>query len=934
MADLNKINVSLLCSYENSFEKEYNRFNSKTYTTFKSSYLNSCSDSNVIRMNRALDNLYTKIKNSYKNIDKWWKDYNNDIKSLENCLSDNGSPGSILEVSVRNIAYNLPKLKKYNIKHAGIIPSSIITRTYDTSLLNSPVFVPVDSFKDVGTNISEKAENVFYDVLNFGYGIYDWFESEFLPWQEEACETVWGVIKSVGATVAVAIQSLVEGVLQFGEAIVDFLALAGGVVATIFTGTIDLGQAIHGLLSGEEWNSITKSMWSDVKGFVTNQYVSGWFDSLYQNTEYGKWITNNAYGMDITRSIGSGIGYVAGVVVLTIATFGVGGAVAAGGSATATSAAAATTATQTAVTATAAGIGKGTQNAWGDGAGTLEGLATGTLSGIWEGIQFFLGGKISKFTLKGLPEKNIVNSLARVVLDGADGGVEGFVMPLINSVYKDGYYDDKGNYIEFLESDNFKTRYNEIFKDNGGWSSVLSNAVIGAGSSILGESFDLRKYFKDSKNVELSSKVNNKNPFTEMLSDKNKNYNALVADAKSKLYKLDQKLVKLYVQGKATGINVRNFIGYEEHNFVHVTRVAEESAKIVSLINANVANLDGYGRIDADVVYKAGLAHDLGMKSGGYVLFDDGTFVKIDDVVSNFEQFSSKTYNKGKILSKSTLENVEGDLIRSQHPLNSAISVLQNREVFGENVDLIAILALSHSKSTSGVKNIMNVEQLSSMVRKLYENQENGNYRFDISKILKCDANGNPLEIDNSYVFASDVVEQIRSGSIALRAGDAHALKTGFNHGGEAILIESLEDLECVLYSLDNNDYTLSDLCKLEADKSVIKIVSEEQEIELIKNKDMEFSKRIILGEKNTYVSSTDVVDGVLTYTHIVKSNTAPACTWLHGIEEKFGEYATYNNLKQSVVIELPKDAPVEIREFYNSQAKKNEKDWLQIIVK
>ena len=245
-------------------------------------------------------------------------------------------------------------------------------------------------------------------------------------------------------------------------------------------------------------------------GFVSNQYVSGWFDLLYQNTGYGQWLADNAYGFDITRSIGSGIGYIAGVVILTIATFGAGSVVAAGGSVTASTAAAATTATQMAVTATAAGIGRGTQNAWADGADLLEGLTAGTFTGLWEGLQFYIGGKISGLKvfgadgiLKSIGSSGIgtklLNGLARVVLDGADGGVEGFVLPLITSIYKDGYYDENGNYVEFLADQNIFERYSELFDDNGGWTTVWTQASIGSATSLLGEAFDLRKYFKDSQ---------------------------------------------------------------------------------------------------------------------------------------------------------------------------------------------------------------------------------------------------------------------------------------------------------------------------------------------------------------------------------------------------------------------------------------------------
>lgn len=625
MSDICKINVSMLKSYEKDFKTELNNFNNKTYTTFSSSYLKNCSDAYVRRMSNELQTLYDKVKKGYQNIDKWWVDYNANVEGLENFLSDNGSVGAISESSIRNSANQLPNLKKYNLKFAGIIPASMVGASYNTVFANNAVVSTVDPFSslysdyrvsevnasevvnndnivdqideaistasasvvswaknigssikdffvstgakissfgetvvskasdviedvdnffdetkayiankaeslwdkttewwndttqkvdnwfdEVGTNISNGAKSLWADVTDWWSDVEDWWNDDALPWIQNAANAVWDVVKSVGATVAVFVQSLVEGILQFAEAIIDFVALVGTGVASIVTGLYDGGQAIYGAITGNEWSSVTKQMWGGTMGFVSNQYVSGWFDLLYQNTGYGQWLADNAYGFDITRSIGSGIGYIAGVVILTIATFGAGSVVAAGGSVTASTAAAATTATQMAITATAAGIGRGTQNAWADGADLLEGLTAGTLTGLWEGLQFYIGGKISGLKIFGVDGilksigssgigTKLLNGLARVVLDGADGGVEGFVLPLITSIYKDGYYDENGNYVEFLADQNIFERYSELFDDNGGWTTVWTQASIGSATSLLGEAFDLRKYFKDSQ---------------------------------------------------------------------------------------------------------------------------------------------------------------------------------------------------------------------------------------------------------------------------------------------------------------------------------------------------------------------------------------------------------------------------------------------------
>ena len=608
MSELCKINVSMLKSYENDFNKEQSNFNTRTYSTFSSSYLKMCSDPYVSRMAGKLQTLYDKLKIGYQNTDKWWIDYNDNIEALENYLSDNGSVGAIKESSIRNSANKLPNLKKYNINYSGVITSDV-SASYETSFTESNVTPIVDSFSslyssydvsnlntsiitdnddiighmdenilgaflssgdvnvitktallingvdnffnetgariskkfdnlwdntiewwdhasevvnEVGAKITDKAESLLEKASSWWSDVEDWWDKDALPAIKTAANTVWGVIKSVGATVATFVQSLVEGIMQFGEAIVDLVILVGAGLASIFTGLYDGGQAILGAITGEEWSSVTKEMWEGTKGVVSTQYVTGWFDSLYSNTEYGQWLANNAYGFDTTRSIGSGIGYIAGVVLLSIATFGVGGAAVAGSGVSVSTAVAATSATDMAVTATLAGIGRGTESAWNDGADILEGLIAGRLTGVWEGLQFYVGGKIgsmnlfgSKGLLKAIGSKGIgtklLNGLARVILDGLDGGVEGFVVPIIRSIYRDGYYDDEGNYVEFTGSESIIDRYKEIFDDSGGWSNVWTQAAIGSATSLIGELFDLRKYFKDEK-----SKVVDPNATLEM----------------------------------------------------------------------------------------------------------------------------------------------------------------------------------------------------------------------------------------------------------------------------------------------------------------------------------------------------------------------------------------------------------------------------------
>ena len=627
MSDICKIDVSTLKLYETKFKNELNDFNSKAYTTFSSSYLKSCSDAYVCRMSNQLQALYDEIKNGYDSIDNWFTSYITNVEGLENYLSDNGSIGAISEPNIRNSANQLPSLKKYNIKFAGIIEGAMVGALSTAAFANNAVSSTTDSFSStysdynipkmntdeidndgnvidkitgailsiseditngtkkiesnienifvstgakissVGKKITSKLSETIEDVGNFldDANVYvaekaksiwnkttelfknttqkignafneigatvsnnaksivnngwlsdakKWWDENALPKVKEASKVLWNVAKTTAATIGVSTASIFEGVLQFAEAIVDFAAITGTAALSIETVKVDAAQAIYGIITGNEWSSLTKKMWNETKGFVANKYVSSVYDSYYQNTIPGKWLKENALGFDIVRKVGSGLGYTAGIVLLTIVTFGAGSVAAAGGTVTATSAAAATTTTQMAVTATAAGIGRETQDAWADGADTVEGLVSGTLGGLFEGAQFYIGGKISGLKLfgpdgiiKSIGSKEIgtkiVNGLARVILDGFDGGIEEIVKPFIKSIYKDSYYDENGNYVEFSDDDSMIDRYSEIFDDNGGWTSVLTQTVTGAGFSLLGELFDLRKYFKNDDKIKV-----------------------------------------------------------------------------------------------------------------------------------------------------------------------------------------------------------------------------------------------------------------------------------------------------------------------------------------------------------------------------------------------------------------------------------------------
>lgn len=353
---------------------------------------------------------------------------------------------------------------------------------------------------DVFNNVKEAVTNTAADIASKAKSAFDWIGDKL----SSAGNAIWDAIthpvetlKKTAASIGNTVVGLVQGISEFGEAIVDTGAIAVTAVSSVFTGIYDLGQWIHGKITGDEdWSSATKSMWDGTMDFVSTKHVTNAFDSFHKNNAIGKWLDENAY--DPFKSTGTiyqiadGIGYVTGVIALTLATFGAGGA--------------AVTAGQTATIAATAGFGRGAETAWSNGASLGEGLAFAGLNAGWEGLQFYAGAKIgapggygdqiaNRLLSEGTSQltRNLVGSGTRIALDSLDGGIEGFVQPLLQTIYADGYYDESGNYIEFTSEDTLMDRVTELFDDMGGWRNVAIQTAIGGGGSMLGEVGDLRK---------------------------------------------------------------------------------------------------------------------------------------------------------------------------------------------------------------------------------------------------------------------------------------------------------------------------------------------------------------------------------------------------------------------------------------------------------
>lgn len=402
--------------------------------------------------------------------------------------------------------------------------------------------------------------------------------------------------------------------------------------------------------------------------------------------------------------------------------------------------------------------------------------------------------------------------------------------------------------------------------------------------------------------------------------------------ARAKVGNINPELVKLVDRAFVTGYIKPFFHSFEEHNYVHITRVGEASYNEAVLLNQLIQKgklPKGYGKVSPELLRLAGIVHDLGMRDQGYQLIR--TFEKSDTGVE---------VEKSEL---APLVDENGFAIRTWHPFNSAVTILQNRAIFGKDTEMLAVLAYLHSKSSSGVKSeqLVNSAYISNVVRILSENNTvNGQevFSFNIGNLVQM-KDGQPIFEDSTikvepkkhdvhtvksknYQFKGDTLGQIITGALALRMGDAHATKTGISHGGgiiEASKYPSIEDTLERLKDIATTDVDVEALAQTEAEASdvTIDLLGEKQ---VLKDSPEDIiSKRYIIGEQNAEVMKDTIDSDTLVHTVQVKTELAPASTWLHGVVDKCGEYS--KDIIQDIIVILPEDTAETVRIFYQDQA-------------
>lgn len=532
---------------------------SSIYEKFNNSYISKCSDSTVGTMRRTLNNYYSKIENAYAKINNVWKDFYNDVINADSALAG-AIKGGIKSSTTVSILNKMPLLKEFknelslgdiiknnnvNTNVDGINYSiddlnSYLQSNYDTSLSNiikneliDWVSSEVDSPNNINENQTISNTNVdltnAVEVFDSIKGIYGEKLGAILTTLIIGKAVTGGVynpltmLKRAGATIATGGISVAEGVGKFGEGIVDTGSMIVSAIATPFTAIWDgiksLNRRIECFFSGEKYEprgfETTKKMWDHTRSFVSKDHVGSFFDKFYDNNSVGKWLKNNAYGFDVTRSIGCGVGEVLGAIALAAATMGIGnaalGAVGAGQIASTVTLAGTTMSTTTAIGAAAYGaskIGSHTQTNWQDeSTSTVGGLVKGTIQGVLDGTFFLVGGygdAVAHNAAKVAAEQGAKKTLSilskKVLFEAGTSIVQDFGTILTDAAFADdSVILSDGTVKEF---DNFGDKIKYYYEKSGGFKGLMQSVGIASILSFASDGLELKNIARNTSVID------------------------------------------------------------------------------------------------------------------------------------------------------------------------------------------------------------------------------------------------------------------------------------------------------------------------------------------------------------------------------------------------------------------------------------------------
>lgn len=221
---------------------------------------------------------------------------------------------------------------------------------------------------------------------------------------------------------------------------------------------------------------------------------------------------------------------------------------------------------------------------------------------------------------------------------------------------------------------------------------------------------------------------------------------------------------KYYANAREVAKHYVELRTYSDHGTHHAELVAKKSLEAADAIDAaNFCN-PWYSSIDRRELEIAAFMHDTGMDGGKF-----------------------KTYT-------------DGNALRKDHSLNSAIHVLENRDAIaamGVNVDMVALDCMGHSKSCSGVRDLTSWEQWTDCFNRIDAAVELYNQKFPAAQIYfdkSAWTTGETYQHNSKtvYKFNRETLARSASTIAALRLGDANreAAQFPYTQTGDKIEVD------------------------------------------------------------------------------------------------------------------------------------------------
>lgn len=424
-------NVSKIENWFDDFTSCKNKFINTYYDDYQDSYIRTCNDEIIRKMKTQLDNHYNKIKRIYNRINDHWSNYLNDLKNIDNCIAGTSNPFSVYAPAPAAKLNSLPCLKEYE--------ANLATK--------------IESFSGyIGT-------------------------VTFLGWSEDkdTSENLLYIFERTGATVGTAVVSVIEGIGMFGEGIVDVCTT---VVSECYC---QVRLAVDDDFTEKQADIIRES----TRDVVSTQYVKNKFDSFYQESDVGAYLSENAYAFDAVRSIGNEVGIVVGAVVVS-------------------------SLTQGAIPPSVLyGISKAgnhiEENFQDENNGYFESIVKGGLAGALDGVFFAAGAKGDQ-VLKATIGKSAAKNLFAF---GGKMGYEAFCAVsqdgsniVLDSLFMDNQIvDNNGNTIYF---ENYKDKLSYCYEQAGGKEAIIESLVTSVVLSGMSDGVDT---IKAVRNIDAGSNI-------------------------------------------------------------------------------------------------------------------------------------------------------------------------------------------------------------------------------------------------------------------------------------------------------------------------------------------------------------------------------------------------------------------------------------------